>query len=412
MTSGRALSGVERIWLTADRLAPPFVNQLVLEAPTGDLGAVDWSAAVAAAAAAVPDLSVRLRGVLGWTRWAPGPPPRLVRIVGSDWDGASGGGAPFLARALDPRTGPVAELVVVEGSTPRLVLRTHHAVTDGQGTLAFARALVAAARGEPPIPVPPSATTDADLAAELGAIPETPPAADCPSPLGPAVDAPLGVRWVRARVDGAGRRLLPRAITALASRARADRAAVRIDVPVDLRRHRPSPPSTANLTGLVRLPVGRLLAETEPSEAVGSALRAALADTEEARFPLVPAVVRWLPLWLMERIARKGAIQALATGRFSTSGTVSNLGRLDLAALAVPGFTPHRAFFIPPGSPALPVFLTLTGDDEGVTLCASAPLALAANGRLEALMDDLVGRLAQGAPRDQSGHPVTRRGTP
>lgn len=397
--SGRQLSTVERIWLIADRLAPPFVNQLVLEGEPGARPDVDWPAALARASAAVPGLSVRLRGVLGWTRWVPGSGPRLVRVDHSQWDGQSGGGAPFLARRLDPRTGPVAELVEVGGPTPRLILRTHHAVTDGGGTLLFARALAAAARGEDPEGEAGEVLTDADLARSLGAQPEEPVPTDCPSPLGPATAAPLSVRWVRRRVAGPTHRLLARAVVALGAQvAGPRRAAVRIDVPVDLRRHDSDLRSAANLTGLLRLDVGTDLAQTEPTDAVSGRIRAGLAQQSEARFPLLSSTLRWLPLWLLERGARRAAETALEQGAFSTTGTVSNLGRLDLESLAVPGFAPRRAFFIPPGSPGLPLFLTLTGDDDGVTLCASAPLALASNGRLEALMDRLAERLtAQGA---------------
>lgn len=397
MTSpGRRLSGLERIWLMADRLAPPFVNQLVLEAPTGHLDGVDWDAAVAEAARAVPGISVRLRGVLGWTRWAPGPAPCLVRIADSTWDGQCGGRAAFLTSAINPRTGPVAEVVLVPGPTPRLVLRTHHAALDGRGTLLFMEALGRVARGEEPGFIPHDATTDLELARALGAAAPEPVSADCVSPLGTASPAPFGVRWARRRVDGPTAGLLARAAAALASEVpTGQRARVRIDVPVDLRRHRPALRSTGNLTGLIRLPMAAVTAAADPVSRIAEQLRDGLRTAQEARFPLVPRVLAWLPVSLIAPFARQAARRSLATGAFSTSATISNLGRLDLAAFSVPGFAPTRAFFIPPGSPGLPLFLTLTGDAEGVTLCGSAPLALASNGRLEALLDALAARLAR-----------------
>jgi len=402
MGSGRRLSGLERIWLMADRMCPPFVNQLVLEAPDGDLDAVDWDAAVVEAARAVPGVSLRLRGVLGWTRWVPGPTPRVVRVSGSTWDGWSGGGAPFLATPIDPRRGPVAEVVLVSGETPRLVLRTHHAALDGRGTLLFMAALVKAARGEEPEVTPDGPVTDVALARDLGASPEGEVASDCVSPFGPADPAPFGVRWARRRVSGATGGLLARTAVALAGRVPgANRGRVRLDVPVDMRRHRPELRSTANLTGLIRLSMGDLMQASSPAEAITERVRQGLGSAEEARFPLVAPLLAWLPLWLIERFARASAERALARGEFSTTATISNLGRLDLPGFAVPGFEPTRAFFIPPGSPGLPLFLTLTGDAEGVTLCGSAPLALSGNGRLEALLEAVAARLS-----DPRGEPA------
>lgn len=385
------------MWLTAARLARPFVNQLVLEAPGADLHATDWGAALRKVAETTPGLGLTLSGVLGWARWSDRVPPRARTVDGGEWSGLDGGGAPFLASDLDPRTGPTTELLVVEGSTPRLILRTAHATMDARGTLLVAERLFAAARGEDLEPLTASPLNDEELCAELGVPPEDPPNTDCPSPLGEARPAPLATRWVRRDVPGAsGRGLLAR-VCVLLARAVSENArdAVRIDIPVDLRRHRTGLQSTANLTGLLRLPVGRLLASLDPEGAVTAALRTALAANEEAAFCGMARRVRWLPLGLMEWGGRRGAQQALEQGRFSTSATVSNVGRLDLSGLAAPGFSTQSAWFIPPGSPGLPLFLGLQGTSQGVTLCAAAPLGLADGGRLEVLMDHLAQALGE-----------------
>lgn len=389
------MSRLERLWLVAERVAAPFVNQLVLEADEGDLSATDWPAALSQAAAATPGATLRLRGVLGWTRWTAGGAPAVREVDGSAWSGRDGGGAPFLARPLDGRAGPPVELLVVRGPRPRLVLRTAHALMDGGGARLLAERIAAAARGEELPPPRFAPLTDEALARELGGSPSSPPPGDCPSPLGSAASAPLAVRWARRTLPVAGRRLLPRLIQALAAEVPApERATVRVDVPVDLRRHRPELALTANLTGLLRVPAGSLLAEDEPVEAIATWITDALARKDEVAFPLSAPSVRWLPLGLLARAARGKNEEALAAGRFSTTATVSNLGRMDLPAFAAPGFTPRRAFWIPPGSPGLPLFLTATGGGDGVELCASAPLALADGGRLEGLLDRLCSTLS------------------
>ena len=46
--------------------------------------------------------------------------------------------------------------------------------------------------------------------------------------------------------------------------------------------------------------------------------------------------------------------------------------------------------------PGLPLFVALSGDPEGVEICASAPMGLAADGRLDRLLDRLMEGLDEG----------------
>jgi len=383
---------VERVWLTASRIAPPFVNQMVLEADHGDLSAIDWEAALARTHETTPGMGLVLRGGLGWSTWSDTVAPRVRRVSGESWRGTDGGGAPFLAGLLEPSRGPTVEVVVCEGPSPRVVLRTAHATMDGRGTSLVAQRLFAAARGEPLEPLPPETVTDAELAQTLGVLPSPEPSIDCPAVFGEVRAAPPLTRWVRRDVTGApGRNVLARLAHALTLRVpESTRSAARIDVPVDMRRHRAELVSTANLTGLIRLPAGAIVADGGGALELQGALDSALSAREEAGFPLSLRSVRWLPLALMAWGGRRAASQALLRGRFSTTATVSNLGRMDLAPFQAPGFAAQRAFFIPPGSPGLPLFLTVTGYAGGLTLCGTAPLGLADGGRLEELMDHLV----------------------
>ena len=91
----------------------------------------------------------------------------------------------------------------------------------------------------------------------------------------------------------------------------------------------------------------------------------------------------------MVRAGRKAALQNLKAGRYPISATLSNLGWQDLRLLRGAGFTAQKAFWIPPGNPGLPLFLTLTGDDEGIEVCGAMPIGLADEGRLENLLSEL-----------------------
>jgi len=383
----RLLSGTERAWITADQLCPPFVNQQVIEG-RGTLDPAFLQAAVAQAAEAHPNSRVRLRGWLGWSRWRPGPHPPPVTVVdGASWDGMSDAGAPFLQRPLDPWRGPVSEIVLVTaGLGTRLVVRTHHAAFDGRGAGLFSADLFRALRGEALLGAAAGPLTDAALAGPGAAA--APPREEWPSPLGASSSLAFSVCWQRRRVVGPTRQLLARAISALwhASRVHCDRP-LRVAVPVDLRRAQPGLRASGNLTGIAHQIVdGPVSAE---------ALRSHLAGDDAASTVRAAGALRWVPLWLMRREGARSARRALQGGRFGTSVTVSNLGRQDLAAYVGGGFEADASFWIPPGQPGLPLFVTLSGGPQGIELLGSAPVGLASGERLGNLLDTVAERLSQ-----------------
>lgn len=399
-SSGRRLSGLERVWLAADRIQSPFVNQLVLEG-RGTIAAGALKEAVAAAAAVHPGMSLRLRGWLRWSRWKPGPSPTFRVVDGRRWDGMGPKGAPFLDEPLNPYSGPVAEVLWVEGEVPRMVIRSHHAVTDGRGATLFAEDLFRALRGEALLGAACGPLTDADLAEQVRARPvekkgrptatkevEAQPPADRPAPTGKAHIFTNATTWARQRVPGHFSQLLPRVMRAVAGYARAQsEIPLRVDIAVDLRRFLPELRSSANLTGILHLDLTNLPSGPDAIPALESQILAAL--PRAALVPLHAENLRNVPLTLMARAGRKSAVQNLRKGRYPISATFSNLGWQNLRNWSGGGFSAQRAFWIPPGNPGLPLFLTLTGDDEGIELCAAMPVGLADEGRLEGLLADL-----------------------
>lgn len=378
---GRPVSGLERAWLAADRIAPPFVNQLVLEAGRGAVlpEAAALRGALAALAAVCPSVAARLRGAWSGLRWAPGGAgPVVVEAEAGAWDGASSAGAPAALRApLSPGDGPVCAVVRVSGEVPRLVLRTHHAAFDGGGAILVADLLFALLRGEAVDPVPFGPPTDAALAAGVPPTPDPAPVAPAPTGVsdGPGTDSV----WMRRRAPLGPGPVLPRILAAVADAAGAP---VRVGVPADLRRRHPGLRSTANLTGIAHLH----LAPGAGPAAAAAALSAALAA--QGPEAMVANTAGWvhLPVWLMVAAGRRAAATAHTTGRWATSATVSNLGRAPLDRWTAGAFRPEAAFWIPPGNPGLPLFLSATGGPLGVELCAAAPAPLATGGRLEALL--------------------------
>ena len=368
----RPLSDVERLWLAAERVAPPFVLNLVIEG-SGEVSPEALQAAVQATRGA----SLRLRGHLGWSRWVDGPPPPVRTLPSTAWDGLSPT-PDWLSCRLPVRHKP-AEVLTGAG---RVVFRVHHALMDGRGLLTWAQEVFAQLDGTAP-PALTLALTDRDIAGDATAEPTIRETAG--SPLGEADHASLRTTWRRLHVPGAHSRLVPRLVQAVA--ATVHNGDVRIDVPVDLRPLHDTPASTANLTGIVRLLPGTRPDETHARLRDAVQARTALGFVTGARW------LRWWPVGVLGWLGRRGALECQTQGRYIASATVSSLGKVDRHLYACDGFSAERIAIIPPGQPGLPLLLTATGTDLGVDLCAAAPASLASDGRLDALLARLASSL-------------------
>ena len=355
-----------------------FTLQLVFELDRV-LDRATWEQALVEAGRHNPLLGCRARGVLAWTRWVPGEVrPRVIDVWGGAWDGHSLEAAGFLEGPLEQ---PV-ELLLVDGQVPRVVLRCDHALVDGIGILGLVRDLFDVLNGRTPAPLP-LGTSDLELARTLGRTPEPAPAVDVGSPLGaPRSDSPHRA-WRRLRAP-LHDRLVARVVRATwrASRRWTERP-LRIDVPVDLRRH--GAEGSGNLTGLVQLAL-----DAEPTlDEVHERLKAALAMKAELDPVLRMAVARWLPVAWLAGLGRGGAERSYASDDWQSSVTLSHLGRHQLSAFGGPAVQLQRLYPVAPSSRGLPLNLTVLADEHGLELSASAPAAVGGDGRLAEFLCDL-----------------------
>lgn len=385
----RPLSAVERLWVAADRMTPPFVNQLVLEGD-GELDPAAWERAVQRVAEVTPGCRVRLQGWLHTCRWVESPlPPPVLRRDGSSWDARSGSGAPFLQERLE-LDGPTCSVVLVEGGErPRVVIRTHHGVMDGRGHLHFTADLFRVLRGGAPLGAP-NRIVDEVIAAQLEPAPAPRREATVLAPLSSRGDQ-RGVVWARHAVPGRFSRLLPSLLWALAAECRAlAPGQVRFDIPVDLRGVAElDTASTANLTGMIHVEVDA----QDTVESIAAGIRTQLDQGRAAEFIAAAAPVRYVPLGLMVAVGRWSAERSHRSGHWMASAVASNLGKLPLGDLQYPGFATRSAFFIPPGTEGNPLFLGVTGVEAGIEICGTAPARLGDEGRLEALLGRVGARL-------------------
>ena len=384
LPTARVVSGLERVWLAAGRLTPPFAIHLRLSFD-GPLDEDRWRSALAVAFQAHPTLRARLRGRLGGARWVidpKAPPVGHARVT------------------LDPVRGPCAAAAFIENAIEIEVL---HAVTDGRGLWAFVEDAVRAYHGETPEGLPAGPTTDAGLAHALGVIAEPDPPADRPAPTG-ADTGETGYATARRRWPCPARDTLARVAASLVQAASAFvEPPLRLGVPVDLRRYAADAAvrstlgdpgalegagallAGGNLTGIAHID----LAHPDPA-----VFREALRDAVATRRPLGHAraaqAVRGVPLGLMASVGRKTAARHRATGLYPVSATLTWLGR---HALRIDG-APLRVELTPPASPGMPLFLGLTAGPDGLEVVAVAPAGLASGGRLDRLLLGMQAALA------------------
>ncbi|GEM_PF-4139273 len=356
---------------------PSFTLQLSLELDRA-LPLETLRDAVEALAGHNPLTTCRLRGVLGWSRWQPGSGrPRVGCVDGVAWDGRSLAGAAFLEAPLEA---PV-EVLVVEGQVPRLLVRCDHALVDGVGILGLVRDLFDVLNGRRPSALP-LGPADHGLVGDHRAEPAAP--VDVGSPLGPARSDAVQRVWAAARTAPHDR-LMARLVRATfrGSRRYTDRP-IRVDVPVDLRRHGVA--GSGNLTGLVQLTLDQEPTLDQVHERLGRAL--------EARRELDAVVrmrgARWLPVSWLAGLGRAGARRSLASDAWQSSVTLSHLGRHDLADFGGPELALRRVVPVAPASRGLPLNLTFLADRDGVELSASSPAAVGGGGRLEELLGAVV----------------------
>lgn len=392
----RPVSGAELLALAYNQPREPFAIALVVE---GDLegeglAPVRLERALAEVVRAQASLSMRLAGALQWLRWvSDGPPARLRSVDGAGWNGRDSVGAAFLDDPLDPFVGPSAEVLVAAGASgqpTRLVFRALHALMDGAATQLFAHQFFQALRGEPLAPVHAGPPNDAELGRRfLGA--DKPPRwrqarpQGCPSLLGPAEVGLEGNRFVRVTVPRSSIAAVSLALIRAAEAVDPD--AVELMIPVDMRRPAKLGPTSANLSGMVRLCAGEALRKDDPVAALDQALMAALlrrdfgigpVGAERALRPLTLPVLRAI----VQRLARRD------NARFLYSAIVSHLGPMQVDAFGAPGFRARAVFSVPPcvPPPGPPLFAALAETDRGLELTLRAPLAFASGGRLERLV--------------------------
>ena len=366
----RQLSPVERLWLIAERLHPPFAITWVIEGPPPE----DLEAAVQRAAAANPGVRGRLQGWLHTCRWVDsGIAPAVLSNP-----------VPFRPGLLSNLPLVGVDITVHPNAT---VFRGRHALVDGRGLQHFVEEVYRALRGEPLLGTTP-------VGMELALAQAIPPGRlHHPPPCVAATGLHEGDStsvWERFRVDGPISAVTGRLIAAVTASAHHHNpgAPVYVHVPVDLRRD--GERTTANRAGVVVIEGG-----TDP---------VALQRTVIEQRPLAAYwersqnLIRFVPMPLLLTAADLKAQRTRRRSRFGATAVLSNVGSIELARFGVTE-PPEAAYVIGPGGPTTAAFIAVTGSERGVDVTAVLPHGLTTEGRLQRFMETLRhGLLADLAP--------------
>jgi hypothetical protein len=385
----RKLSPIERASLVLNEFCN-YNCDIIVEGH-GALSVDTLRNAVERAAQANPGSRVRLRGVLGFSRWVDsGIAPEVREVRAPVWDGRSERGAGFLEERFNALAGgAICRVLYVRGSPARIVFRALHAAVDGRSLLHWIAEVFRALRGEPLLGSP-CTYVEWDIMRKFQDKVNR-EALDAPStepslpviPCSSLRSTKLRYIWRTVVFPGNIPNVLSKFAIFLARYARrCAQGRVCFTVPVDLRTLREEVLSLGNLTGYLSIPIG-------PEDGTRDFSRQLSLRVRNHVDCYRPDILKKLP-WVPVRTIRREIGRSLERSLYETvpgtmSGGVVSMGNFPLQNLSTPDFAPIEVIPIPGFAGKLNV-VTIFTQRHTVTTFA-APASYNVEGQLDALLD-------------------------
>jgi len=233
-----------------------------------------------------------------------------------------------------------------------------------------------------------SRSTLTDLDVQLGkrdqVTAEAGSAATCIPVVVPAADMPLSYVWRRIEINRNVPQLLPKALVFLAAWARRQgEGEVGFTVPVDYRGLRTGEMGIGNMTGYVRVSVGR---EDTP-RTVMQQLNQHIRELADCRSLSTAKKLPWVPVRRMAKDLQKNlhAVLYTANSFVPTGGIVSMGQHPNVDPVRCAGFQPRCVFGIPGAAGKLNVLFINYSDFTVVAF--AAPAAYNHQGQLDEMID-------------------------
>ncbi|VUD47134.1 hypothetical protein TDB9533_00964 [Thalassocella blandensis] len=383
----RKLSAIERYNIVINESTISYNVEAILEG-RGTLDPEKWQHAVNIAAQANPGMRVRLKNVLGFSKWVDsGINPEVKVIETPNWDGYSEKGIESLKQKINVfENEPVCDVLLIPGDPARVMVRALHAVSDARGLVHFILDIMRVLRNEEPIG---SMSTLTDLDVRLmhqdkvkvvkqepvESIPAMPPAKDIPEH--------LHYVWRRVRIDKKLANMLPKMAIFLAKQARSHiDGEVVFTVPVDFRSLRVEANSTANLTGYLKIKVDPQDSTRDVMKRINQEVR----DHGDCYNPGVAKLVPWMPINFLKGQLEKDFKNVLySPSKGLPTGGIVSLGLFKPEEWSCPEFQVESIIGIPGSVGKLNVLIHNYKDNTQILF--SAPEAYNSEGQLDALIE-------------------------
>jgi hypothetical protein len=277
------------------------------------------------------------------------------------------------------------ELIIATGTKTRVMVRVLHAAMDGIGVMHFYQELFRALRHEPLLGSN-AGFSDTDLmlsiASDVRPQKKQPPAALT----GGARGERRGDTWQRLSLLSPQPALLARTALAVAEFARQHSTqAVRIALPVNLRRHCPGLLSTLNFSSMIHVDV----AAGDGPDDFRRKVAALLASARETSYPAWLDYVRLLPLPWLDRLVSRTE-KNYRQRKLLETVVLSNIGNFSSQSLSGGGFAAQRIFGLPMKDNP---FFIMFGMDGQVDITIGMAHVYASEGRLESFLRFMQNRL-------------------
>lgn len=392
MSFYRPLSPVEATFVATDtKEYTPFVNQFFAEG-VGELNLEDWERAVAIAAKANPGMNLVLKGFWGWRHWDDEGPTPSVKKVHTDWDGRSSENSVCINSPINPYIGPTVEVILIESSIapPKILIRSHHGVTDAKGMSHWLEECFRVLRGETP-KGSPGKTSEWDIAKLHERPPYSIKTGGC-IPITPKSTNPSEryCRWTTVVWEGKYTKVVPKLILSASNLARSlygDEGKVIFRIPSDLRRYlgKEAPFSTANSVGTIDLDIGT---EVTANSIQSKIIKTMRQKGDLAVFPRTAPLGKWLPKFLFN-VTDKSLYKAHSSALYRMTGIISYLGDIDYSLFQYAKFKAKVGYGIPIPLENRSLFLGASLAPEGLMITVSIPKALATQDELLGICDSL-----------------------
>lgn len=376
----------DRIFVAAEEICPPVVNQLFFEG-TGEFDINRWRDAVKIASDVNPGSRLVLKGHLCTSRWIDsGTAPPVSIADGRAWDGTGPEGAPFLEKRFNLRYGPTCEVLLINGSPLRVCFRTHHAVMDGMGTLTWAEDIFRVLRNEKPRGSY-SVISDYELARSQNKEYRKPFPRNDIAPTGKASADKTGLTWKRVSLKGRYNNFLGQvAVLAAAEARKHGQGPVHFAVPVDLRPISPGLRSTGNLAVCIYVEV----TENSTPEKISQNIKDQLHENRQCMIDRTDPLFIYIPMSFLVYKGKAMMDDNKRTGRYGTSGMLTNMGIIPVDIYSGGGFKADTFWGIPPNLEYYPFFMGMAGGGDSTSLILSMPVSLADNNRLDTILENIV----------------------